>query len=225
MNDSKLMSFNADVTTVVRATDYSDEITRERLLARDDSEHMGHAALEAMWDQRGIDIAGGVGGVGQGRRSLDLIGYTPGELHIGHCHGGTSRVLIFAGDGRAVPAGSAPSIGQRLLADTEFVEKMKEMPALWKAVVSGQVVIYWDMVFAPSGRIQDCLFPPRPSLCPPATWQHLTQPSVSDGRHDCGRPENQGGHNHERCAGSVFFEQLIEFVFDAATIQRLGTSG
>ena len=41
MNDSKLMSFNADVTTVVRATDYSDEITRERLLARDDSEHMG----------------------------------------------------------------------------------------------------------------------------------------------------------------------------------------
>lgn len=65
MNDSKLMSFNADVTTVVRATDYSDEITRERLLARDDSEHMGHAALEAMWDQRGIDIAGGVGGVGR----------------------------------------------------------------------------------------------------------------------------------------------------------------
>lgn len=225
MNDSKLMSFNADVTTVVRATDYSDEITRERLLARDDSEHMGHAALEAMWDQRGIDIAGGVGGIGQGRNSLDLIGYTPGELHIGHCHGGTSRVLIFAGDGRAVPAGSAPSIGQRLLADTEFVEKMKEMPALWKAVVSGQVVIYWDMVFAPSGRIHDCLFPPRPSLCPPATWQHSTQPSVSDGRHDCGHPGNQGGHNHERCAGSVFFEQLIEFVFDAASIQRLGTGG
>ena len=188
MNDSKLMSFNADVTTVVRATDYSDEITRERLLARDGSEHMGHAALEAMWDQRGIDIAGGVGGVGQGRNSLDLIGYTPGELHIGHCQGGTSRVLIgytpgelhighcqggtsrvliFAGDGRAVPAGSAPSIGQRLLADTEFVEKMKEMPALWKAVVSGQVVIYWDMVFAPSGRIHDCLFSSTPvSLSP-----------------------------------------------------------
>lgn len=225
MNDPKLMSFNADVTTVVRATDYSDEITRERLLARDDSEHMGHAALEAMWDQRGIDIAGGVGGVGQGRHSLDLIGYTPGELHIGHCHGGTSRVLIFAGDGRAVPAGSAPSIGQRLLADTEFVEKMKEMPALWKAVVSGQVVIYWDMVFAPSGRIQDCLFSSTPVSLPPATWQHLTQPSVSDGRHDCGRPDSQGGHNHERCAGSVFFEQFIEFVFDAATIQRLGTSG
>ena len=225
MNDPKLMSFNADVTTVVRATDYSDEITRERLLARDDSEHMGHAALEAMWDQRGIDIAGGVGGVGQGRHSLDLIGYTPGELHIGHCHGGTSRVLIFAGDGRAVPAGSAPSIGQRLLADTEFVEKMKEMPALWKAVVSGQVVIYWDMVFAPSGRIQDCLFSSTPVSLPPATWQHLTQPSVSDGRHDWGRPDSQGGHNHERCAGSVFFEQFIEFVFDAATIQRLGTSG
>ena len=225
MNDSKLMSFNADVTTVVRATDYSDEITRERLLARDDSEHMGHAALEAMWDQRGIDIAGGVGGVGQGRHSLDLIGYTPGELHIGHCHGGTSRVLIFAGDGRAVPAGSAPSIGQRLLADTEFVEKMKEMPALWKAVVSGQVVIYWDMVFAPSGRIQDCLFSSTPVSLPPATWQHSTQPSVSDGRYDCGHPDSQGGHNHERCAGSVFFEQLIEFVFDAATIQRLGTSG
>lgn len=167
MNDSKLMSFNADVTTVVRATDYSDEITRERLLARDDSEHMGHAALEAMWDQHGIDIAGGVGGIGQGRNSLDLIGYTPGELHIGHCHGGTSRVLIFASDGRAVPAGSAPSIGQRLLADTEFVEKMKEMPALWKAVVSGQVVIYWDMVFAPSGRIHDCLFSSTPvSLSP-----------------------------------------------------------
>ena len=141
MNDSKLMSFNADVTTVVRATDYSDEITRERFLARDGSE--------------------------QGRNSLDLIGYTPGELHIGHCQGGTSRVLIFAGDGRAVPAGSAPSIGQRLLADTEFVEKMKEMPALWKAVVSGQVVIYWDMVFAPSGRIHDCLFSSTPvSLSP-----------------------------------------------------------
>lgn len=50
---------------------------------------------------------------------------------------------------------------------------MKEMPALWKAVVSGQVVIYWDMVFAPSGRIQDCLFSSTPVSLPPSDMAAL----------------------------------------------------
>ena len=44
---------------------------------------------------------------------------------------------------------------------------MKEMPTLWKAVVSGQVVIYWDMVFAPPGEFKICLFSSTPvSLSP-----------------------------------------------------------
>ncbi len=58
MNDSKLMSFNADDNRC--PSDRSpDEITRERLLARDDSEHMGHAARSH------VGPVGGVGGIGQ----------------------------------------------------------------------------------------------------------------------------------------------------------------
>ena len=71
MNDWKLTSFNADVSAVARATAYAAELTAENLLARTDSEQMGHTALEVIWDKHGIAFAGGVGGVGQGRNSLD----------------------------------------------------------------------------------------------------------------------------------------------------------
>ena len=78
MNDWKLTSFNADVSAVARATAYAAELTAENLLARTDSEQMGHTALEVIWDKHGIAFAGGVGGVGQGRNSLDALGYKPG---------------------------------------------------------------------------------------------------------------------------------------------------
>lgn len=166
MIDVKLTSFNDDVKRVARLADLNVQLTRSRLKERRASEAMGHAALEAFWDERGITIAGGVGGVGRGHNGLDAVGYKPGELHIGHCHGGTSRAMVYASDGRALPAGSAPSVCQRLLADPEFLAKMRDSPALWRAVAAGQVTIYWDMVFAPSGRFEDVLFTSTPLALP-----------------------------------------------------------
>lgn len=179
MNDWKLTSFNADVSAVARATAYAAELTAENLLSRTDSEQMGHTALEVIWDKHGIAFAGGVGGAGQGRNSLDALGYKPGELHIGHCHGGTSRALTFTEEGRTIPAGFGPSIGCRLLADREFVDKMRQMPALWNAIASGQVSLFWDMVFAPSGRLDDIRFTSTPITLPPSEMAALNQAITS----------------------------------------------
>ena len=106
-------------------------------------------------------------------------GYKPGELHVGHCHGGTSRTLTFTEEGRTIPAGFGPSIGCRLLADREFVDKMRQMPALWNAIASGQVSLFWDMVFAPSGRLDDIRFTSTPITLPPAEMAALNQAITS----------------------------------------------
>ena len=61
---------------------------------------MGHAGLEAKWDEMGIVQAGGVGGPGTGSGRVDAIGYRPGELHVGECKGGTSaKVGTYEVDG------------------------------------------------------------------------------------------------------------------------------
>ena len=73
---------------------------------------MGHAGLEAKWDEMGIVQAGGVGGPGTGSGRVDAIGYRPGELHVGECKGGTSaKVGTYEVDGVKVEQGSAAYVG------------------------------------------------------------------------------------------------------------------
>ena len=61
------------------------DLTAARVAEARSAEEMGHAALEAKWDQMGIVQGGGVGGPGTGRGHVDTIGYRPGELHVGLC--------------------------------------------------------------------------------------------------------------------------------------------
>ena len=56
---------------------------------------------------------------------------------------------------------------------------MRQMPALWNAIASGQVSLFWDMVFAPSGRLDDIRFTSTPIILPPAEMAALNQAITS----------------------------------------------
>ena len=56
---------------------------------------------------------------------------------------------------------------------------MRQMPALWNAIASGQVSLFWDMVFAPSGRLDDIRFTSTPITLPPSEMAALNQAITS----------------------------------------------
>ena len=135
------------------------DLTAARVAEARSAEEMGHAALEAKWDEMGIVQAGGVGGPGTGGGHVDTIGYRPGELHVGECKGGTSaKVGTYEVDGVKVEQGSAAYVGDRLARDTDFHQKMRENPALWEAIKDGRVRVFSDVAIARSGNAGRIVF-------------------------------------------------------------------
>lgn len=151
----------------------AEDLTAARVAEARSAEEMGHAALEAKWDEMGIVQAGGVGGPGTGRGHVDTIGYRPGELHVGECKGGTSaKIGTYEVDGVKVEQGSAAYVGDRLAKDTDFHQKMRENPALWEAIKDGRVTVYSDVAIARSGNAGRIVFKTDPIELDPA---HITR--------------------------------------------------
>ena len=147
----------------------AEDLTAARVAEARSAEEMGHAGLEAKWDEMGIVQAGGVGGPGTGRGHVDTIGYRPGELHVGECKGGTSaKIGTYEVDGVKVEQGSAAYVGDRLAKDTDFHQKMRENPALWEAVKGGRVTVYSDVAIARSGNAGRIDFRTNPIELDPA---------------------------------------------------------
>lgn len=163
--------------------DYLDELnesagqlTAARVAEARSAEEMGHAALEAKWDQMGIVQGGGVGGPGTGRGHVDTIGYRPGELHVGECKGGTSaKIGTYEVDGVKVEQGSAAYVGDRLARDTDFHQKMRENPALWEAIKDGRVRVFSDVAIARSGNAGRIVFKTNPIELDPAHIARIDQ--------------------------------------------------
>ena len=154
----------------------AEQLTAARVAEARSAEKMGHAALEAKWDEMGIIQAGGVGGPGTGRGHVDTIGYRPGELHVGECKGGTSaKIGTYEVDGVKVEQGSAAYVGDRLAKDTDFHQKMRENPALWEAVKDGRVTVYSDVAIARSGNAGKIDFRTEPIELDPAHIARIDQ--------------------------------------------------
>ena len=163
--------------------DYLDELnesagqlTAARVAEARSAEEMGHAALEAKWDEMGIVQGGGVGGPGTGRGHVDTIGYRPRELHVGECKGGTSaKIGTYEVDGVKVEQGSAAYVGDRLARDTDFHQKMRENPALWEAIKDGRVQVFSDVAIARSGNAGRIVFKTNPIELDPAHIVRIDQ--------------------------------------------------
>ena len=152
------------------------DLTAARVAEARSAEEMGHAALEAKWDEMGIVQAGGVGGPGTGGGHVDTIGYRPGELHVGECKGGTSaKIGTYEVDGVEVEQSSAAYVGDRLAKDTDFHQKMRENPALWEAVKDGRVTVYSDVAIARSGNAGRIDFRTEPIELDPAHIARIDQ--------------------------------------------------
>ena len=152
------------------------DLTAARVAEARSAEEMGHAALEAKWDEMGIVQAGGVGGPGTGRGHVDTIGYRPGELHVGECKGGTSaKVGTYEVDGVKVEQGSAAYVGDRLAKDTDFHQKMRENPQLWEAIKDGRVQVFSDVAIARSGNAGTIVFKTNPIELDPAHIARIDQ--------------------------------------------------
>ena len=154
----------------------AEDLTAARVAEARSAEEMGHAALEAKWDQMGIVQGGGVGGPGTGRGHVDTIGYRPGELHVGECKGGTSaKIGTYEVDGVKVEQGSAAYVGDRLARDTDFHQKMRENPALWEAIKDGRVQVFSDVAIARSGNAGRIVFKTNPIELDPAHIARIDQ--------------------------------------------------
>lgn len=154
----------------------AEDLTAARVAEARSAEEMGHAALEAKWDQMGIVQGGGVGGPGTGRGHVDTIGYRPGELHVGECKGGTSaKIGTYEVDGVKVEQGSAAYVGDRLARDTDFHQKMHENPALWEAIKDGRVQVFSDVAIARSGNAGRIVFKTNPIELDPAHIVRIDQ--------------------------------------------------
>ena len=154
----------------------AEDLTAARVAEARSAEEMGHAALEAKWDQMGIVQGGGVGGPGTGRGHVDTIGYRPGELHVGECKGGTSaKIGTYEVDGVKVEQGSAAYVGDRLARDTDFHQKMRENPALWEAIKDGRVRVFSDVAIARSGNAGRIVFKTNPIELDPAHIVRIDQ--------------------------------------------------
>ena len=137
---------------------------------------MGHAGLEAKWDEMGIVQAGGVGGPGTGSGRVDAIGYRPGELHVGECKGGTSaKVGTYEVDGVKVEQGAAAYVGDRLATDVDFHQKMRENPELWEAIKDGRITVHSDIAIARSGNAGRIDFKTVPIELDPAHIARIDQ--------------------------------------------------
>ena len=146
---SYLQELGVDDLTLRDFEHTAEDLTAARVAEARSAEEMGHAGLEAKWDEMGIVQAGGVGGPGTGRGHVDTIGYRPGELHVGECKGGTSaKIGTYEVDGVKVEQGSAAYVGDRLAKDTDFHQKMRENPALWEAIKGGRVTVHSDIAIA-----------------------------------------------------------------------------
>lgn len=165
-----------DDHTLDDLNDTSRDLTAARVAEARSAEEMGHAALEAKWDQMGIVQGGGVGGPGTGRGHVDTIGYRPGELHVGECKGGTSaKIGTYEVDGVKVEQGSAAYVGDRLARDTDFHQKMRENPALWEAIKDGRVRVFSDVAIARSGNAGRIVFKTNPIELDPAHIVRIDQ--------------------------------------------------
>ena len=154
----------------------AEDLTAARVAEARSAEEMGHAALEAKWDQMGIVQGGGVGGPGTGRGHVDTIGYRPGELHVGECKGGTSaKIGTYEVDGVEVEQSSAAYVGDRLARDTDFHQKMHENPALWEAIKDGRVQVFSDVAIARSGNAGRIVFKTNPIELDPAHIVRIDQ--------------------------------------------------
>ena len=154
----------------------AEDLTAARVAEARSAEEMGHAALEAKWDEMGIVQGGGVGGPGTGGGHVDTIGYRPGELHVGECKGGTSaKVGTYEVDGVKVEQGSAAYVGDRLAKDTDFHQKMRENPALWEAIKDGRVRVFSDVAIARSGNAGTIVFKTNPIELDPAHIARIDQ--------------------------------------------------
>lgn len=173
---SYLREQGVDKETLDDLNDTAADLTAARVAEARSAEKMGHAALEAKWDEMGIIQAGGVGGPGTGRGHVDTIGYRPGELHVGECKGGTSaKIGTYEVDGVKVEQGSAAYVGDRLAKDTDFHQKMRENPALWEAVKDGRVTVYSDVAIARSGNAGKIDFRTEPIELDPAHIARIDQ--------------------------------------------------
>lgn len=165
-----------DDHTLDDLNDTSRDLTAARVAEARSAEEMGHAALEAKWDQMGIVQGGGVGGPGTGRGHVDTIGYRPGELHVGECKGGTSaKSGTYEVDGVKVEQGSAAYVGDRLARDTDFHQKMRENPTLWEAIKDGRVQVFSDVAIARSGNAGRIVFKTNPIELDPAHIVRIDQ--------------------------------------------------
>ena len=139
----------------------------------------GHMFHVKHWRWRGwcsgcrVGLAGGVGGPGTGAGHVDTIGYRPGELHVGECKGGTSaKIGTYTVDGVKVEQRSAAYVGDRLAAEVDFHQKMRENPALWEAIKDGRVTVHSDIAIARSGNAGRIDFKTNPIELDPA---HITR--------------------------------------------------
>ena len=173
---SYLQELGVDRQTVKELKGSAEELTAARVAEARAAERMGHAGLEAKWDEMGIVQAGGVGGPGTGAGHVDTIGYRPGELHVGECKGGTSaKVGTYEVDRVKVEQGSAAYVGDRLATDVDFHQKMRENPALWEAIKDGRVTVHSDVAIARSGNAGRIDFKTNPIELDPAHIARIDQ--------------------------------------------------
>ena len=173
---SYLQELGVDRQTGKELKGSAEELTAARVAEARAAERMGHAGLEAKWDEMGIVQAGGVGGPGTGSGRVDAIGYRPGELHVGECKGGTSaKVGTYEVDGVKVEQGSAAYVGDRLATDVDFHQKMRENPALWEAIKDGRVTVHSDVAIARSGNAGRIDFKTNPIELDPAHIARIDQ--------------------------------------------------
>jgi hypothetical protein len=100
-----------------------------------------------------VGLAVGVGGPGTGVGHVDTIGYWPGELRVGECKGSTSaKIGTYEVDGVKVEQGSAAYVGDRLAAEVDFHQKMRENLELWEAIKDGRITVHSDIAIARSGN-------------------------------------------------------------------------
>ncbi|WP_448755532.1 hypothetical protein [Actinomyces sp.] len=78
-------------------------------------------------------------------------------------------------DGVKVEQGSAAYAGDRLAADVDFHQKMRENPALWEAIKDGRVTVHSDIVIARSGNAGRIDFKTVPIVLDPAHIARIDQ--------------------------------------------------
>lgn len=95
---------------------------------------------------------------------------------MGECKGGTSaKVRTNEVDGVKVEQGSAAYVGDRLAADVDFHQKMRENLALWEAIKDGRVTVHSDIVIARSGNAGRIDFKTVPIELDPAHIARIDQ--------------------------------------------------